>query len=264
MYRKNKVNKQMKNKESKSNDEEIIDTKKVICMFIIAIVLFFAGFAFLIWAAVMQEHGLSNKIIILVGILGFLGCDILSIVLLIKAYPGLLFLDIEKIDRKCNESELLELPLMEKEAVVKKLLQYKFKHTEEGCYRKKKFSFLKDYIYYYVRIVDDIDLENAVRRELNRLDSAERKGKNFCLLLFVYLDELGEAEKKNIKEIAKRFIALETINPHTEETIVVVAIDSGTNTGYLLDVEKGKSLMLYSYGYKMLKKFLTDKTIFTK
>lgn len=68
------------------------------------------------------------------------------------------------------------------------------------------------------------------------------------------MNELGEAEKKNIKEIAKRFIALETINPHTEETIVVVAIDSGTNTGYLLDVEKGKSLMLYSYGCKMLKK----------
>ena len=68
----------------------------------------------------MQEHGLSNEIIIVVGILGFLGCDILSIVLLIKAYPGLLFLDIEKIDRKCNESELLELPMVEKEAVVSK------------------------------------------------------------------------------------------------------------------------------------------------
>lgn len=259
MYRKNKVNKQMKNKENKHNDEEIIDTKKAIYMFIVAIFLFFAGFAFLIWAAVMQEHGLLNGVIILVGLVGFFGCDILSIVLLIKALPGLLFLDIEKIDRKCNESKLLELPLMGKEAVVKKLLQHKFKYTEEGCYRKKKFSFLKDCIDYYARIVDDIDLENAVQRELNRFESVEKKVKNCCLLLFVYLDELGEAEKKNIKEIGKRFIALETINPHIEATIVVVAIDSGTNTGYFSDVEKGNSLMLYSYGCKILKKIFFDE-----
>ena len=244
----------MKNRENKRGDEDIMNTKKAKWMSVFGICLFFAGFAFLIWLAVMEEYGLSNSVIISVAILGFIGCDILSIILLIKAFPGLVALDIEKIDKKYDEREMLVFPSMEKEVVVQKLFQHKFKYTEEGYYRKKKFSFLKDCICYYARIVDDISLENSIQRELNRFDLTEKKGKNFCLILFVQLDEFGEAEKKHIKKIGKLSIAIETINPLAEETVIVVAIDSGANTGYLFDIGNEKIITLYSHGYKMLRK----------
>lgn len=232
----------------------IMDARKAKYMSAFAIILFFAGFGFLIWIAVMQEYGLSNTVTIAMAILGFFGCDILSVILLFKAFPGIVAWDIERIDKKYDERELLVFSHMGKDVVAQKLLGHKFKYSEGGYYQKREFAPLKDYICYYIRIVDAANLENTVQSELNRFDAAERKGKNFCLILLVYLDELGEAERVYIKEIGKRLIAMEAINPYVGETVIVAAIDNRTNEGYCLDVGAGKIFTLYSYGYRLLKK----------
>lgn len=240
----------------RKNTEEV-DVKKAKVMAVLGIILFVVSFCFLFWAAIMQEMGVSNEIITPIALIGFFGCDIIAIVLLVKAIPGLMVADIEKMDKKYEGNELTELHLMDKDVVLQKFLENKFKCTEDGYYRKKKFSFWKDSICYYVRMTDDIEVENAVRRETNHFDNIPKKGKNFCLCLFVYMDEVSEYEKKILKEMGKNCIISETVlNPRIAATAIVIVVDCSTSTGYFLDIGKGKSLSLYSHGCKMLKKLL--------
>lgn len=104
-------------------------------------------------------------------------------------------------------------------------------------------------------------LEHTIQRELHKFDSFEKKGRNFCLLLFVYLDEAGEAEKKQLLEIEKQFITFEAINPYAAATVLVIAIDSSMHTGYLLDIGNGKSITLYAHACKLLKKIFYNDPI---
>ena len=123
-------------------DKEIRDPdmKKAKIMAVIAIVLFFVAFAVLGIGAVLQENGVSDRIVIPTALIGFFGCDIAAIILLIKVYPTLLLSDCIKMDEFYEKRESDELCLPDREALAQSLLVHKFKPTEDGGYRKKKFS----------------------------------------------------------------------------------------------------------------------------
>lgn len=131
---------------SNRKNTEDINVKKAKVMAALGIILFIASFGFLFWAATMKDKGLSNEIITPVALIGLFGCDIIAIVLLVKSIPGLMVADIEKMDKKYGGNELTELHFMDKDVVLQKFFENKFKCTEDGYYRKKKFSFWKDSI----------------------------------------------------------------------------------------------------------------------
>lgn len=237
-----------------NEENQTPDIKKATVMAVIAVILIFIGFGSIAGAAFMQGAGFSDEVIVLVVAVGFFGCNIVGVILIAKAYPALLLSDCMRADRIYEKQGVRELSLPDQNALRQQLLQHKFKDTENGYYRKKKFSFLKDSICYYIRIIEDVEVENAVRRETIRFDSMKKKENNLCLLLFIYMDEVGEREREEVKELGKMYIIMGTvINPKTSASVITTAVDSRTNRGYFMDVGKRGALTLYSYGCKLIR-----------
>ena len=238
----------------KEKRELSMKTAKI--MAVIAIILSFVGFAFLVICAVLQGNGVADKIVVPTALVGFFGCNIVAIILLMKAYPALLMSDCIKMDEFYEKQELTELRLPDREALVQRLLEHKFKPAEDGGYRRKKFSFLKDSINYHVRITEDVSIANALRREVDHLEKTQIKWNKLCMILLVYMDGIGEPERKEIKEIGKQYIIAETVAPKLSTSILVIAVDSASNKGYFMDIKK-RNISFYSYGCRMIKRLFT-------
>ena len=223
-------------------------------MAVIAIILSFVGFAFLVICAVLQGNGVSDKIVVPTALVGFFGCNIVAIILLMKAYPTLLLSDCIKLDEFYEKQELTELCLPDREVLVQSFLEHKFKPAEDGGYRRKKFSFLKDSINYHVRITEDVSIASALRREVDHLERTQIKWNNLCMILLVYMDEVGECERKEIKEIGKQYIITETVvAPKLSSSVLVIAVDRVSNMGYFMDIKR-HNISFYSYGCRMIKR----------
>ena len=230
---------------NKKNDtESIISKKKALAILLLAYLLFVAGFAFLLWAAMMQDSDIPDAIIEPVTMIGFLVCEITAIVVCVKAYPALAKRDEVLRNKRYEEQDLFELCQMNHSAVEQALLEHRFRPTKDGYYHKKKYSVSQDEVYYYVRMVEDVNVENAVSREVQTFNSLKKKGKHICLILMVYMDKVDEQVKSTVKELGKKAVSA--------EDVVVTAIDSTTSMGYFLDAAKGFSL--YVHGCKMIRK----------
>lgn len=224
-------------------------------MAVIAMVLIIISFSALFVAALMQENDISIPVLIV-----FLGGNIIALALIIKSYPTLLMADCRRMEQKYDRQELTEVLLPSQNTIGQTFLQHKFKYIDEGYYRKKKFSFLKDSISYYARITEDFEIENALKREIERIFKVKRKEKNLCLFLFVYMDEIGEREKKDIKELGKnQIIAQYVINPDISVSVLMIAVDCRTNTGYYMEGRKFGWISSYSYGCRMVRKLFGIK-----
>lgn len=230
------------------------DMKKAKGMAVIAIILIFIAFASLGIGAILQGDGVSDRVIVPTALVGFFGCNIVAIILIMKAYPTLLMADCIKMDEFYEKQELIELCLPDREALVQRLLENKFKPAEDGGYRRKKFSFLKDTINYHVRITEDVSIANALRREVDHFERTQIKWNNLCMILLVYMDEVGECERKEIKEIGKQYIITETVvASKLSASVLVIAVDSISNRGYFMDVKK-RNISFYTYGCRMIKR----------
>ncbi len=234
-------------------EKKDLSMKTAKIMAVVAIILSFIAFASLAICAVLQGDGVSDKIVVPTALVGFFGCNIIAIILLMKAYPTLLLSDCIKMDELYEKQELTELCLPDREALGQRFLENKFKPAEDGGYRRKKFSFLKDSIHYHVRITEDVSIANALRREVDHLERTQVKWNNLCMILLVYMDEVGECERKEIKEIGKQYIIAETVAPKISTSILVIAVDSISNKGYFMDIKK-RNISFYSYGCRMIKR----------
>lgn len=179
------------NKENKD-----LGMKKAKVMAIIEAILCFMAFSSPGVGMVLQKNGVSEEIIMPMVLVVFFGCSIVAFILQITAYPKLMRSDCIRMDAFYEKQELTELRLSDREALGQRLLENKFKPAEDGCYRRKKFSFLKDTINYHVRITEDTSIANALRREVDHCERARIKPNNLCILLLVYMDEVGECERK--------------------------------------------------------------------
>ncbi|MCM1126953.1 MAG: hypothetical protein NC429_10825 [Lachnospiraceae bacterium] len=236
-----------------NTEEDKLYSKKAGVKAVLGIICGVAGFAFLFAGAVMQEKGISDAVAVPVALGGFLGGDIIGLVLLLKAAPELMASDIMKnlaVRYKVYEESLLtELTQMGRMYVKQRLLQNKFRSMQEGYDVKRKFSFSKDWIYYYVRTVDDIGIENAVNRESARFNQIKKKGNAFCLILIVRLEKVDEQEKKELKDVCKKYLLSDYVfGPGAG--IIIIAVDGVTDTGYYLEAPKRTVPYLYRRGYK--------------
>lgn len=160
----------------------------------------------------------------------------------------------EEMNQTYDKKELTELLLTGKEELEERLLHMKFRRMEHGFYIKSGFSFWMDRIRCYARVIEDVDLVNAIRREAEHFDNMRKKRANFCLLFFIYLDRVGEYEKESVKNFGKNGIILEELLLQRSCSMIAIAVDEHTKTGYFLDIEKKKRMVLYSYGCEQIKK----------
>lgn len=228
--------------------------KKAKIMGVIALLLFFIAFGFLGWAAIMQDNNRAGTGAALTALIGFLGTNILSVFLLYKAYPMLILSDCIRMGEKYDKQEPVRLSLPDQSHFGQILSCQHFKNTQDGYYRKKKFSFLKDSINYVIRITEDTEIERALHREISRFENTHNKWNNLCLILFVYMDHVDEDMMTAVRNLGLDRIILETvINPRAATSVVMVAVDRETGLGCFMDAA-GHNISLYAHGCRLIKK----------
>ncbi len=238
--------------EKLEQDGEKVAIRKAKWKLCLGVLLALLGFAVLLAGAILDVQDTWG----IVGLLaGFFACDIAGLSLMIKALPGLALSDINRIDQKYGECELTQLHGMKKYEAAQILRSHKFKYDDSGYYRRKKFSFLKDSVSYYVKILDSSNMEKTIRNEWNYLDKQFQNGKSTCLILMIYSDEPTEQNTQLLRNAGMVQIADNMVlDMYASKTILVVGVDPVTGIGRYLDIGKGHHLYLYKYGCNMLKK----------
>lgn len=210
------------------------------------------AFLVLILGVVLQDRGAHGTDV--VCIIAALACMIIGLVLLIKAYPGLMISEVDRAEAEYDRQELSQLPVLERSRVEQQLCSCGFKRESGGYFTKKKFSFIRDSIHYYVRITSCQKLESVVEREEKTFAKLTENDRNACLILLAYPTRFNETIKVEVKSIDKINLVYESLDPYAACSTLVMAVDSQTGTGYYLDNGKKHRTSLYAHSCKMLKK----------
>lgn len=235
----------MGEKKHTENDDEFF-MKKGKILFISGMILFVIAFSFIFFGKT-RIH-LSDRILIA----GFFVCGTLSLVLLVKSMPAIALIEIIQIDKKYRNKPLRQLQSVSREAVRKKMQAQNFS-LYGGYYRKKKFSFLRDSITYYIKLSDCSDIDQTIEYELDQFDTIHARDKNRCLILFLYFDRLTNEIRDSLRNYGITALTSESLDPHSTETALIIAADKVSGKGYFLDIE-GKITTLYSHGCKTIRK----------
>ncbi|MCM1111941.1 MAG: hypothetical protein NC399_01670 [Muribaculum sp.] len=249
----------------------------------LAIFLGIAAFALLFFEKDMEARGVSPD----VYWVGVIVLALLALVVLLIALSPIGVEECRRKERSYDLNDLTRLQHMSRGQMEERMRVRKFRLTEDGYYKKKKFSFLIDSVNYYVRLADGTeeaggedladDIESVILREIQRYnESRERilaqkgnsvvyygKRKKNCLILLVY-DEVGAYEQEVIKALDKRKMLEETLNGswilsssqcnvREISAAVIAAVDKDTGEGYFL-AAKRELMTIYDHGCKMLRR----------
>lgn len=242
----------MNDMEQLEQENEKVTIRKAKWKLCLGVLLALLGFAVLLAGALLDVQDTWGIVALIAA---FFSCDIAGLILIIKAMPGLALSDIDKIDKKYGEHELTQLHGMKKYEAEQALRSHKFQYDDSGYYRRKKFSFLKDSVSYYVKILDSSNMEKTIRKEWDYINEQFQNGKSICLILMIYSNEPMAQTTQLLRNAGMVQIADNMVlDMYSSKTILVVGVDPVTGIGRYLDIGKGHNLYLYKYGCKMLQK----------
>lgn len=234
-----------------TNRNSSVLKKEVFCCFFAGLVCFFIAFGFIIAGIFFQKYHVKNGDAIAIG--GFVIFGIAAVILLLKNIGYAVLWEADRKEKKLNGQELTSLPAMSRTTLQQSLSENKFQY-ENGYYYRKKFSFWKDSVRYYIKLTDSTDLSATLDREIDSFNSSDCSRQNACLIIIMYQNGVTEDTKTTLKEISTNSAIAETvIDPHLNATFLSVAVDSFTGTGYFFDLHKSH-ISLYSHGCRLLKK----------
>ena len=237
--------------ETFDEQEQLRSEKRGLLLFFAGLVCFFIAFGFIIAGIFFQKYHVKNGDAIAIG--GFVIFGIAAVILLLKNIGYAVLWEADRKEKKLNGQELTSLPAMSRTTLQQSLSENKFQY-ENGYYYRKKFSFWKDSVRYYIKLTDSTDLSATLDREIDSFNSSDCSGQNACLIIIMYQNGVTEATKTTLKEISTNSASAETvIDPHLNATFLSVAVDSFTGTGYFFDLHKSH-ISLYSHGCRLLKK----------
>ena len=237
--------------ETFDEQEQLRSEKRGLLLFFAGLVCFFIAFGFIIAGIFFQKYHIKNGDAIAIG--GFVIFGIAAVILLLKNIGYAVLWEADRKEKKLNGQELTSLPAMSRTTLQQSLSENKFQY-ENGYYYRKKFSFWKDSVRYYIKLTDSTDLSATLDREIDSFNSSDCSGQNACLIIIMYQNGVTEATKTTLKEISTNSAIAETvIDPHLNATFLSVAVDSFTGTGYFFDLHKSH-ISLYSHGCRLLKK----------
>ncbi len=226
--------------------------KEVIAWETVGIALFVLSWVCIILAAVLSdsEGHLSYGWVFL--LLFFILC-ISSVVVLIRIFPEAAALDMERgVDKYLNR-EFTKIADVGKQTMEERLKKHGFRVTKEGFYRKKKFSFSKDTVCYYVALADAEYPGKTCDNIASRMEKIPEKTKAVCEIVFLYRTELTQRDRDWLKNTAAMDIAMETVLPTAEgHSVIPVLVDRATGVGEYLSKTGGVSI--YAHGCRLLKK----------
>lgn len=237
--------------ETFDEQEQLRSEKRGLLLFFAGLVCFFIAFGFIIAGIFFQKYHVKNGDAIAIG--GFVIFGIAAVILLLKNIGYAVLWEADRKEKKLNGQELTSLPAMSRTTLQQSLSENKFQY-ENGYYYRKKFSFWKDSVRYYIKLTDSTDLSATLDREIDSFNSSYCSRQNACLIIIMYQNGVTEDTKTTLKEISTNSAIAETvIDPHLNATFLSVAVDSFTGTGYFFDLHKSH-ISLYSHGCRLLKK----------
>ena len=237
--------------ETFDEQEQLRSEKRGLLLFFAGLVCFFIAFGFIIAGIFFQKYHVKNGDAIAIG--GFVIFGIAAVILLLKNIGYAVLWEADRKEKKLNGQELTSLPAMSRTTLQQSLSENKFQY-ENGYYYRKKFSFWKDSVRYYIKLTDSTDLSATLDREIDSFNSSDCSRQNACLIIIMYQNGVTEDTKTTLKEISTNSAIAETvIDPHLNATFLSVAVDSFTGTGYFFDFHKSH-ISLYSHGCRLLKK----------
>ena len=237
--------------ETFDEQEQLRSEKRGLLLFFAGLVCFFIAFGFIIAGIFFQKYHVKNGDAIALG--GFVIFGIAAVILLLKNIGYAVLWEADRKEKKLNGQELTSLPAMSRTTLQQSLSENKFQY-ENGYYYRKKFSFWKDSVRYYIKLTDSTDLSATLDREIDSFNNSDCSGQNACLIIIMYQNGVTEDTKTTLKEISTNSAIAETvIDPHLNATFLSVAVDSFTGTGYFFDLHKSH-ISLYSHGCRLLKK----------
>lgn len=237
--------------ETFDEQEQLRSEKRGLLLFFAGLVCFFIAFGFIIAGIFFQKYHVKNGDAIAIG--GFVIFGIAAVILLLKNIGYAVLWEADRKEKKLNGQELTSLPAMSRTTLQQSLSENKFQY-ENGYYYRKKFSFWKDSVRYYIKLTDSTDLSATLDREIDSFNNSDCSGQNACLIIIMYQNGVTEDTKTTLKEISTNSAIAETvIDPHLNATFLSVAVDSFTGTGYFFDLHKSH-ISLYSHGCRLLKK----------
>lgn len=226
--------------------------KEVIAWEAVGIALFVLSWVCIILPAVLSdsEGHLSYGWIFL--LLFFILC-ISCVVVLIRIFPEAAALDMEKgVDKYLNR-DFTKIANAGKQTMEERLKKRGFRETKEGFYRKRKFSFTKDAVCYYVALADAEYPGKTCDNITARMKKIPEKTKAVCGIVFLYRTELTQSDRDWLKNTAAMDIAMESVIPTAEgHSVIPVLVDSNTGVGEYLSKTGGISI--YAHGCRLLKK----------
>lgn len=179
---------------------------------------------------------------------------ILGLAIAIYILPYSIDFEIEKASKKYDKAQLCPLKNVGKRNVIQIFRKNGFRETEDGFYKKKKFTFAKDTIYYYLALVETNDLCTAAEQILARIDKIDHKKHCVCTIIFFYVPEITEKDELFVRNMSSAFLTDETVlHPKVYSTVIPILVSLNAETGKYLESRRGISV--YAYGCRLLRKY---------
>ena len=224
-----------------------------------SIILMIFAFGFLVVGAIYQEKGQDiNPVIILVG---FFGCMIIALAILFINLKSAINYEYEAKIKKIEKQGYTEINNIWPNKIIEKLYEKKFEFTDRGYFHKRKFTFWKDFVNYYIKICDCKDIHETIKKEKQAFSLPIPKGNFVSFVLCLVKDFVDQEDLKTLVNFNKTLLASENVMLHTQRyrgsNMTIVLLDRYNNTLYYVSGGKN-SLTLYSYGTRLIEEITKE------
>lgn len=184
---------------------------------------------------------------------------IIGLVFLIKSFHGIYMHDYLKQAEIAEKIQLSAINVLPKGKLEEKLKEAKFKNIDGNFYYKKKFSFLKDSVSFYIRIRDKQEFRGArsiasiLDNDFDNFEKIASDGDNCVLISVIYVDDLTEKDLEENKIIAGMDMTDQIMSPYDNHGRIYLLVSKNNGKGYFMDSNKS-GLYLYTHGAKMIKR----------
>lgn len=230
-------------------------TKKEYAIYtLVAILGIVAFFGMLLAAAILQDNGVSSKIYTPIGASAFIFA-IISLIILFSNFSRASEYEMNVKGEKIEKSEFTVIENVSEKKLRDALTNAGFKE-KDGYLHKRRLSFSKDYVNYFVRLPYGEGIISDPESETRKADSIDSRVRNKCLILIDSAYGVTPEMLSNAKDFNKIFMVVESVLPSARiDSAMYALLDTSNNRLYILEGSK-YLISIYSHGTRLLKKLL--------
>lgn len=235
-------------------EEKIKSKKRIIIEIVCSFLLMILAIAIIILSVILKVSNKSMMISVIIAV----SLLIVATIIFIHDFKDALYYELKKSEEKVLKQELTLVENVDQNEMIQYLNSHKFVEIETNLYRRKKFSFLKDFVCYYIKFVDlnFKDLTKEIEQELESLDKIHEKCRNVCILLIINKSDVREEDFNTFKRLSQNLSLSSNVylDTYFGKSCLPILIEG--NQLYYLENKKGEGITIYSMGCRFLKKML--------